>query len=203
MIVAGLTGGIATGKSTVAAIFRTLGANILDADNIAHTVYRQGLPAWRQIVDHFGETILLPNGEIDRQQLGQLVFHQPEAMKQLNAIVHPHVKTRINNLLETMARDDPQRLAVLDVPLLFETRMDAGLVEVIVVYAPRRVQIQRLMQRDGLTRMDALDRIGAQMSIEEKRQRATMVIDNSGALTDTRRRTQNVFKKIKARYGIV
>lgn len=202
MIVAGLTGGIATGKSTVSAYLTRLGAAVLDADKIAHTVYRKGLPAWQEIIDHFGKTVLLPGGEIDRQKLGQLVFRQPEVLKELNAIVHPHVKQEMDRLLQRVAEKTPRAVAILDVPLLFETGMNKGLAEVIVVYTPHEIQLKRLIERDGLNRKDATARINAQMSIEEKKQLATLVIDNSGPLSETRHRTHEIYEKIRAKYGI-
>lgn len=202
MIVVGLTGGIATGKSTVSAILSDLGARIIDADKVAHAVYRHGRPAWQAIVNHFGRSILLPDDEIDRRKLGQIVFRHPDQKEQLNAIVHPHVKTRIRNRIESISGEDPEALIVLDVPLLIESGMDEGLAEIIVVYAPEAIQIQRLMFRDGLERAEALSRIRAQMSIEEKKQRATIVIDNSGPRTDTRRRTVQALNKIKSKHGL-
>ena len=202
MIVAGLTGGIATGKSTVSAYLVQLGATVLDADKIAHTVYRKGLPAWQEIVDHFGKTVLLPGGEIDRRKLGQMVFHRPEVLKQLNAIVHPHVKKEMDRLLQRAAEKTPRAIAILDVPLLFETGMNKGLAEVIVVYTPLELQLKRLIERDGLNKKDAVARINAQMSIEEKKQLATLVIDNSGSLSETRYRTREIYEKIRAKYGV-
>ena len=202
MIVAGLTGGIATGKSTVSGYLVQLGATVLDADKIAHTVYRKGLPAWQEIVDHFGKTVLLPGGEIDRQKLGQMVFHQPDVLKQLNTIVHPHVKQEMDRLLQRVAVKTPGTVAILDVPLLFETGMNKGLAEVIVVYTPQEIQLKRLIERDGLNRKNATARINAQMSIEEKKQLATLVIDNSGSLSETRSRTRQIYDKIKTKYGI-
>ena len=202
MITAGLTGSIATGKSTVSATLSDLGAKIIDADKIAHSVCRKGLPAWQSIVDQFGDVILMPDGEIDRTELGRIVFHQPEALARLNAIVHPQVRTEIARRLKSISRTCGNVLAVLDVPLLFETGLDKGLTEIIVVYAPAHIQLQRLMNRDGLDRAVALARIGTQMSIEAKKQLATIVIDNSGTLSETRRNTRAVYKKIKLKYGI-
>lgn len=198
----GLTGGIATGKSTVAAMLSDLGARIIDADKVAHAVYREGKPAWHAILKHFGRDILLPDNQIDRRKLGQIVFQHPDQKVRLNAIVHPHVKTQIRKRIEALSREDPKAVIVLDVPLLIESAMDEGLSEIIVVYAPESIQMQRLMLRDGIEQTDALSRIRAQMSIEEKKQRATIVIDNSGHPKDTKRQTILAFEKIKSKYGI-
>ena len=202
MIVVGLTGGIATGKSTVSAMLSDLGARIIDADKVAHAAYRKGMPAWRAILKHFGRDILLPDNQIDRRKLGQIVFQHPDQKLRLNAIVHPHVKTQIRKRIEALSREDPEAVIVLDVPLLLESAMDEGLSEIIVVYAPESIQIKRLMLRDGLEQADALSRIRAQMSVEEKKQRATIVIDNSGHPTDTKRQTVLAFENIKSKYGI-
>ena len=197
MQVIGLTGGIATGKSTVSAILKKAGAEIIDADRIAREVVKKGLPAYREIVENFGETVLLSNGEINRSVLGDLIFNDPRKKQLLNRIVHPHVRRETNRQLKDMENSSPDTIAVLDIPLLFEAEMHKDLSEVIVVYAPEHIQIKRLMKRDNISEADAVARVRSQMPIEEKKNRATIVIDNSGTMEDTRKRTLEIFKTLK------
>jgi dephospho-CoA kinase len=195
--VIGLTGGIATGKSTVSAILKKAGAEIIDADRIAREVVKKGLPAYREIVENFGETVLLSNGEINRSVLGDLIFNDPRKKQLLNRIVHPHVRRETNRQLKDMENSSPDTIAVLDIPLLFEAEMHKDLSEVIVVYAPEHIQIKRLMKRDNISEADAVARVRSQMPIEEKKNRATIVIDNSGTMQDTRKQTLEIFKTLK------
>jgi dephospho-CoA kinase len=195
--VIGLTGGIATGKSTVSAILQNAGAVIIDADQIARKVIKKNLPAYRQIVDTFGESVLLPDREINRTALGNLIFNDPRKKQLLNTIVHPHVRKETNRQLKQIEKNDPDALVILDIPLLFESGMHKDLSEVIVVYAPEHIQIKRLMERDHILQEDALARIRSQMPIEEKKGRATTVIDNSGTLEHTRKQTLEIFQRLK------
>ena len=199
MIVAGLTGGIASGKSTVSALFEAAGAIIIDADEIAHEVVKSGLPAWRDIIDNFGREILDPGGEIDRARLADIVFNSESAKLELNRIVHPHVAREISKRLERIAIDFPEAIVILDIPLLFEADLEKGLAEVIVVYAPEATQIQRLKKRDQLTDKEALARIKSQMPIEEKKSRATIIIDNSLDHESTRKQAQQVFRRLQVK----
>ena len=197
MITAGLTGGIATGKSTVAGFLAEAGADIIDADKIARNVVRQGRPAWRAVVDRFGEEILDAGGDIDRRRLGDIVFRSPGEKEALNRIVHPYVFEEMTSAESAIRAERPDAVVILDVPLLFEVGMDGRISEVIVVYAPERRQIERLMARNDLSREDAMARIRSQMDIEEKRERAAIVIDNSGDLERTRKRTLEVYRYLE------
>ncbi len=199
MITVGLTGGIATGKSTVARIFSQAGARVIDADRIAREAVRRGRPAWQEIVDHFGDKVLLPDGEIDRAVLGSIIFNDPEQQAVLNRIVHPQVFAAIEAQRARIAETAPDAVVILDIPLLFEAGNRRDLAEIIVVYAPEPVQLARLMKRDGLPRRDALARIRSQMPIEEKKKRATRVIDNSGDLAATRRQALAVYRDLARR----
>jgi dephospho-CoA kinase len=201
MIVAGLTGGIATGKSTVAAMFEEAGARIIDADGIARETARKGSPAYRQIVAHFGSTILLADGEIDRKRLAGVIFADPAEQRALERIIHPEVKAETDRRLERIRLETPGAVVIIDVPLLFEAGMDRGLDAVIVVYVPEKVQIRRLMDRDGLTKPEALARIRAQMPIDTKKSLATLVIDNAGPPEDTRAQTLEVYRELALRSG--
>ena len=197
MQVIGLTGGIATGKSTVSAFLINAGAVIIDADRIARQVVKKGSPAYRDIIKNFGETILLPDGEINRSALGDIIFNDPQKKQLLNSIVHPHVRKEQNRQLKDLEKNDPDATVILDIPLLMETQTDRDLSEVIVVYAPEHIQITRLMQRDGISKADALARVRSQMPIEEKKERATIVIDNSGTRENTRKQTLKIFQRLK------
>jgi dephospho-CoA kinase len=197
LIIAGLTGGIASGKSTIAGFFRDAGARIFDADQIAREVVRRGTPAFDDIVSHFGEAIVQPDGEIDRKRLGDIVFNDSRRKIQLEAIVHPAVLARQAEWVDQIAANTPDAVVILDVPLLLEVGMEKDLDAVIVVYVPESVQLIRLMRRDGIDRQAARARIRSQMPIEEKRQRATIVIDNSGTLADSQSRTRVVLNRLR------
>jgi dephospho-CoA kinase len=197
MQVIGLTGGIATGKSTVSAILENAGAVIIDADRIARMVVKKNMPAYRQILDKFGKSVLLPDGEIDRTALGKVIFNDPQKKQLLNTIVHPYVRKETDRQLEHLEKNNPDALVVLDIPLLLEAGMHSNLSEVVVVYAPEHIQIKRLMKRDHISHADALARIRSQMPIEEKKKLATMVIDNSGTREHTRKQTLEIFQRLK------
>ena len=196
MIVAGLTGGIATGKSTVAAIFEEAGARLIDADRIARDAVRKGAPAYHDTVAHFGEAVLQGDGEIDRKRLAAVIFNDPAEQRSLERIVHPQVKQEITRRLDRIRQETPDALVIVDVPLLFESGMDRGLAAAIVVYVPEQIQLERLMARDALTQPEALARIRAQMPIEKKKSLATLVIDNSGSLERTRDQTLEVYRRL-------
>jgi len=199
MIAAGLTGGIATGKSTVAAFFRSAGAIIIDADAIAHKVVRKGCPAWQDIVTHFGRQALLSDGELNRKYIGAIIFNNSSERRILNDIIHPYVFQEIDARQEEIARQIPHAVVISDIPLLMETGADRDMAEVIVVYAPEQLQIQRLIKRDSLSEAEAISRIRAQMPIETKKRRAGLVIDNSKSLSDTREQTIAVYQELSTR----
>ena len=199
MRVIGLTGGIATGKSSVSALLKKAGAVIIDADRIARQVVKKGLPAYREIVASFGEAILLPDGEINRSALGDIIFNDPRKKQLLNRIVHPYVRKEQSRQLKHIEKNDPDAIVILDIPLLIETQTYMDLSELIVVYAPEHIQIARLMQRDGISKTDALARVRSQMPIEEKKGKATIVIDNSGTRENTRKQTLKIFQQLKGK----
>jgi dephospho-CoA kinase len=198
LIIAGLTGGIASGKSTVAAMLAAAGARIVDADRIAHQVVDKGQPAYDDIVRHFGPAILKPDGQIDREALGDIVFNDKDAKQALNDIVHPRVNGVMQQYIHQLAREHPQDPVILDIPLLIESGWHTVLPVVILVYVPEVVQQTRLMTRDGLTATDAMARIRAQMPIDAKRAHADYIIDNTGTLEDTQRQVLAVYEKICA-----
>ncbi|RJQ78110.1 MAG: dephospho-CoA kinase [Desulfobacteraceae bacterium] len=198
-MIAGLTGGIASGKSTVADIFREAGAFIVDADRIAREVVRPGMPAWQEIRDVFGEHILSQDGEIDRPLLGRIVFNDPKLRRRLESIVHPRIGAEMDARIGKIAQVAPAAVVIMDIPLLLESGKTHGLSEIIVVYAPEAVQLERLVARDGLSPQEAQARMAAQMPMAEKVKRAGMVIDNSGTLTETRRQTLAAYEALAAR----
>jgi dephospho-CoA kinase len=205
--VVGLTGGIGTGKSTVAELLRGLGAVVIDADAIVHELQAAGTPLLARIREAFGEGILRPDGALDRAALGKLVFSDPAARKRLNDLVHPAVGAEMGRRLAA-ARDAGAALIVLDIPLLLEGRAARArgevrgptasdlAPEVILVYAREEQQIERQVARDGATPDHARQRVAAQMPIEEKRRLADHVIDNSGALADTERQVKALYEAL-------
>jgi dephospho-CoA kinase len=207
--VVGLTGGIGTGKSTVARLLAGLGAVVVDADAIVHELQARGTPLLAKIAAAFGPGILHPDGSLDRARLGQLVFADPDARRRLGELVHPAVGLEMLRRLEA-AKASGAPLVVLDIPLLLEGRASRGADptraktasdlagEVIVVYAREEQQIERQMARDGWTREHATQRVRAQLSIEEKRKLADHVIDNSGSLADTERQVRDLYAKLTA-----
>lgn len=201
MVVAGLTGGIATGKSTVAKIFEDAGAIIIDADKIARDAVEKGRPAYHEIVKQFGREVLLPDGEINRGYLADIIFNDSDKKQALNRIVHPFVLQAMAEKLEQLEKDRPDAVVILDVPLLIESGMHKDMSDVIVVYAPEHVQIQRLMARNDISETDALSRIRSQMPIEEKKNLASVLIDNSDTKERTRERTLEVYKYLRGKTG--
>ena len=188
MKVIGLTGGIASGVSLVASMFRELGGAVIEADRIARDVVAPGTRAYRKIIDVFGREVVLPDGSLDRRRLGALVFKDPSARRRLNTITHPEIRRRIAEQVERTAAERPDAVILVDIPLLLDTAgPDAfDLDAVIVVQATPEQQISRLMARDGLTREEAESRLAAQRPIAEKATEADWVIDNSGSIEQTR-----------------
>jgi len=184
-MIIGLTGGIACGKSTVADMLVRRGAMLIDADRIAREVVEPGTPALRQIAETFGESVLLPDGSLDRKKLGSLIFGDESKRLALNEIVHPAVRAEIKQRMERNEAIAPDKLSVVDIPLLYESKLYSMFEEVMVVYAPPAVQIERLMKRNDLSREEAEARLNAQMPIEEKRKLADIVIDNGGTIEET------------------
>jgi dephospho-CoA kinase len=196
MLVVGLTGGIASGKTMVADILRRAGAVVIDADRMVHRLMAPGGAAWQPVVDAFGQRILLADGTIDRKKLGALIFDNIRRRRELEGIIHPLVRAGIEDEVTRLRIEAPGGLVVQDIPLLLETGMTQGLAEIIVVYVPEAIQLDRLMRRDGISRQAALARIGAQMPMEEKKKRATIVIDNSGAWEETEKQTLEIYYRL-------
>lgn len=182
----GLTGGIASGKSTVSRMLHENGVFVSDADEAARAVVLPGEPALAEVVAAFGEQVLQADGSLDRAVLGRIVFGQPDKLKRLESILHPAIRRHMMEEMDRAEAEHPGRLVAADIPLLFETGQDSSYEGVLVVYVPVHIQLERLMARNGMEREEALRRIGLQMDLEEKKRRADWVIDNSGTEEQTR-----------------
>lgn len=189
-IVIGLTGGIASGKSTVSNLFKEYNIPVVDADIVAREVVEPGEPALASIVEAFGSDILLPDGALDRQKLGGIIFQNQEKREILNSIVHPVVRERMTADRDRLKTGYPA--VVLDIPLLFEGNQLHLVDKVVVVNVDPRIQLERLMQRNNLTEQEALDRINSQMSLADKAARADAVIDNNGRRDETREQLEKL-----------
>lgn len=189
----GLTGGIASGKSTVSDILRAKGAWIIDADKLARQVVEPGQSAWKEIAVVFGEGVLLPNGQLNRKLLGEIVFADDVKRRILEDITHPAISRAVDEEINR-AEQAGVAVVVLDVPLLIETGWTTMVDELWVVYVSPETQIERLIKRDGLDRKQALDRIASQMCLQEKLQYANVIIDNNQGLDRT---TEQVLKAWK------
>lgn len=178
-MILGLTGSIATGKSSVAKIFKEQNIPVICADEIAHQLTQKNSPVLETIQKKFGATYIKGDGSLDREKLGQLVFSNEDKRKELNNLLHPLVKAEMLRQIEDQ-RATGKKLVVLDIPLLFEAGFETLCDKVLVVYAPANLALSRLMQRNKLSREEAGKRLASQMDIELKKQRAGFVIDNSG-----------------------
>ncbi len=197
----GLTGGVASGKSTVSAALRAHGAAIVDADAIAREVVRPGGPAYQAVADTFGPSVVGPDGALDRKALAARVFADPAARKRLNALTHPHIRRRMGEEAARLSADGGAPVVVFDVPLLLDTTdgRDLDLDGIIVVYADRDTQLRRLVERDGLSAEEAGRRLDAQVRLEDKVKRADWVIDNSGTADATRAQVDRLWRTLTAR----
>ncbi len=195
--VVGLTGGIASGKSTVAKILERLGAAIVNADVLAREVVEPGQDGWKEIVAKFGPEVLQSDQTLDRQKLRTTIFNNPEARKTLEAIIHPRVRALAERRIREYG-DAGHEIVVYEVPLLFEGNLQESLRPVILVACDINVQRRRLEQRDQLDQAAAQKHIDAQMSLEEKRRLADYVIENDGSLADLERQVTEVLNKIGA-----
>jgi len=194
MLLVGLTGGIASGKSTVSAMLAERGAEVIDADHIARQVVMPGLPAWCKIREHFGPGVLHPDGQIDRQALADVVFGDKTKLALLNEITHPAIFARIADRLEGLYDQDV--VVVLDAALLIEAGLAEGVDVVIVTHSPQEIQLERLAAK-GMGARAASDRINAQLAPEKRLARADIVIDNSGSLEKLSRRVDEVWHELQ------
>lgn len=189
----GITGNIACGKSLVSSILAELGADVIDADTVAHSVMQPGSPVLGEIASRFGDNVLNPDGSLNRQALGQIVFGDPELLSELERITHPPTVREILNRAETSTAD----VVVIDAIKLYEAGLASYCDQNWTVYCDPDVQLARLMARNGLNDADARKRIDAQPPQEEKKRRADLVIDNSGAIADTRAQVERAWRVLK------
>lgn len=198
MRVVGLTGGIASGKSTVSDLLRRLGAVVIDADRIARRVVEPDRRAWKRIVGRFGPEILLPDRTLDRKRLAERIFRSSPERRFLNRVTHPPIYWEI---LRTLGMHWWMKtpVVVVDAALLFETPLHLFLKPVVVVYADPDTQLERLIRRDGIDREEAMRKIRAQIPLEEKKKRADYVIDNSGSLDRTAQQVHDLWRRLASR----
>ena len=194
MRIIGLTGGIASGKSTVARILERLGGVVIDADQLAREVVAPGEPAYKAVIAQFGEGILNPDRTINRRALGKIVFADPLARGSLERITHPAIAALAERKLAAL-REAGTPVVIYMAPLLIEAGVTSRVDEVWVVYVDQATQVMRLLQRDGIDRTQALQRLSAQMPMEEKRKYGRIVIDNRGTPEETERQVREIWKR--------
>ena len=197
MLKVGLTGSIAVGKSFVCEILRELGCDVLDADKIARDVVEPGTEGFKQVIDEFGTEVLGPNGALDRKKLGSIVFKNYAKRQRLNSIIHPLVIEKQNEWIANLERVDPYGIAIIDAALMIESGGFRRFDKLIVVWCEPDIQSSRLMERDGLSRAEAEDRISAQMAQDEKKSYADYLIDTSNGYKDTRRQVVETFTSLR------
>lgn len=195
MLTVGLTGGIASGKSTVSRLLRERGAPVIDSDQIVHQLQAPGSPLLDEIAGAFGAAIIRPDGSLDRPKLGSIVFGDPAKRRQLEAIVHPPVRAQLWAEVDRLQRAGAP-VAILDIPLLVEGGWQEKLDRVWLVWVDGATQVERLMARDGLDREGALARIGAQMPLDQKRAVADLVIDNTGSLAQLEAQVDQAWRSL-------
>jgi dephospho-CoA kinase len=195
-LLVGLTGGIATGKSTVDAVLRELGAVIIDADVLAREVVEPGEPALAEIAAEFGRGVLGPDGRLDRKALGAIVFADPDRRRKLEAMTHPRIRERFQQRLDELAAQDFRGLVFFDAPVMIESGNYRNMDRMVVVVTDEETQLARLMARDGIGRDEALRKIRSQMPLAEKAKLADYVIDNSGDRAATAARTREVHRAL-------
>ncbi len=193
----GLTGGVASGKSTVARMFEELGAKVIEADRIGHELLGSTQPPYNEIVRRFGKELLDASGEIDRRRLGAIVFSDAAKLRELNAILHPRIIERVEAEAQRYHAQDPRAVILVDAALIFEAGIGGRFAKVIVAWCPPEMQIERLMAKAGLSRKEAEQRVASQIPSDEKRRRADYVIDCSGSPEDTRKQVERLFLELR------
>lgn len=198
LVIIGLTGSIASGKSTVANILKEYGLPIVDADQVARKVVEKGEPTLQKIVEAFGEEILTENGEMDRAKVGAIVFHDEEKRKLLNSIIHPAIRAEMLRQRDEYIQNG-EKAVVMDIPLLFESKLQHFVEKILVVTVDENVQLKRLMERNNFSEDEAMARIHSQMPLTEKVKQADAVIYNNGTLEETKQQVE----KILHNWGII
>ena len=190
----GITGGIASGKSTVSLYLQELGFTIVDADLASRAVVEPGEEAYHQVVKAFGEDLLLTDGNIDRVKLGSIIFNDQEKRLLLNSIVHPAVRNWMRLKTEA-ALSSGEETVFMDIPLLFESKLTFMVDKTLLIYVDEQVQLERLMNRNGLSETEALARINSQMPLADKKALADAVIDNNGDINETKRQVKTILSE--------
>jgi dephospho-CoA kinase len=196
MLHVGLTGGIGTGKSTIAAMFAKRGAYVLDYDELSHYVVEPEKPAWRDIVDFFGPSILREDRTINRPRLGEIVFADADKRRQLQSFIYPRLGEEYARRIQEITQKDPNAIIMADVPLLIETGMKSMFEKIILVYATREQQLGRMTARNGFDLESATKRLNAQMPIEEKLQYADYVVHNTGSLAAAEEQVEGIWNEL-------
>lgn len=197
LLLLAITGGIASGKSTVAHMFSKLSLPIIDFDQLSRVVVEPDKPAWREIVTYFGADITLPDRHIDRKKLSQIIFQNIEKRKKLERFVHPWIFAEFIKKLKEFTLKPENKIIQVVVPLLFEANLQQFFHKILLVYIPPEMQIERLMKRDQITRDLATKMLAAQWPIEQKRKLADFLIDNSGPLAETEKQVQEIWEKLQ------
>ena len=192
----GLTGGIASGKSTVSGLLVKHGALLVDADQVARDVVELGQPALEMISSFFGQAVLHEDGSLNRAALGAIVFSDKDKLAKLESITHPAIRTRMLSMIKHYQEEQPNAIVVADIPLLYETNQTHLYEAIVVVYVPRELQIERLVARNNITLDAAISRVDIQMDIELKRARADYIIDNSGSLEQTEKQIIELIQRL-------
>ncbi len=201
MILAGLTGGIGSGKSVVSKLFAEQGAHIIDADEIAHQVIAPETPAHKLILERFGDEVLAPDGTIDRVRLGETVFADEEKRLELNAIVHPFVFAEEERRRKEIEKREPDAVVIFDAALLIETGAYQLMDRVILVYADTKTQISRVMARNGLSKSEAKKRIACQMPFREKKKHADYLLDGRTSIESLRAECRKILEELRGLRG--
>lgn len=197
MLIVGLTGGVASGKTAVSQVLKEEGAYIIDADQIARELAQPHEPAWKELIRTFGQEILREDGSIHRKKLAEKVFADPKQRKRLNRILHPRIRKEMDRRAKEIGQGDPEAIVVIDGPLLVELGDHRKMDKLVVVTSTRSQQLERLKDRDGANREEALRIVSAQMPLEEKLKLADIVIRNEGSLEETKKRAREVFKELR------
>ena len=197
MLIVGLTGGVASGKTAVSQILREEGAYLIDADWIARELVQPHMAAWNELIRVFGKEILQGDGSIHRKRLAAKVFSDPEQRNLLNQILHPRIKAEMDRRVKEIGRRDPDAIVVIDAALLIELKNHREMDKVIVVTSTEKQQIERLKKRDGVEQEEAQKILSSQMPLEEKLKVADFVIRNEGSFEETKKRVKEVFEELK------
>ncbi len=200
-VLLGVTGGIASGKTTVAQMLGQLGAWLIDFDLLSRVVVEPGKPAWRDITAYFGERVLLQDKTLDRKKMAEIVFRDSEKRKKLESFVHPRIYEEFRRLVKEYAAKDSNIIIQVVVPLLLEENLQHLFDKILLVYIPEEMQIGRLMKRDRVSREMALTMVRSQFPVEGKRTYADFIVDNSGSLEETKRQVEEVWEKLKKFQG--